>query len=169
MDSSKLCQVRPSRFTERPMKRLGIDWGEIEGLPPDAHLHLDKLLDEPPGAGSESWLPIVREVAAYLAERGGNWTVTLPIGAVASVPAPIPDAAGAFDFIDERERAELPAVYRLPERLTPHSWEGEHHLRRTRVTPVVAEVVSYGRASNAAPDEGGFRAAVVEEVRAGRQ
>lgn len=157
---------RVERLALIVMTNGGAHWEGVQTLAVGDHLHLDKLVEQPPPAGSQAWLPTIRQLVDYLGELGGHWVVTLPVGEVGVVPGEVTLTADrVFDYTDTSKEYEPPAVYRLGDEAILNTWEGERHLWSAVVGPNVIESISLNRPKDEAPEGGGWFAQITFEIR----
>jgi hypothetical protein len=140
-------------------------WGDIWALVPGEHVHLDELLDPCPRPGSPDWIPLLEQLVERLVENGGSWTVTMDVGVALRVPASSTEVPDAFDHADRAPASEPPAVYRLAPTLVPNIWEGQDHSWTRVLGPGLTQILSFSRSLSEPPDDGGFLAQIVYEVR----
>jgi hypothetical protein len=140
-------------------------WADVRKLKVGGHLHLDRLVDTPPPPGSPNWVPLMLELVERLIDWGGPWTVTLTLGMVRQSPDPASVAPNFFERADTAGLAEPPAVYRLADRLIANIWEGEYRCWKVVRQPGVTEIVSLHRAASEPPDDQGWHASLLFEVR----
>jgi len=124
-------------------------WDELKTMRPGDHMHLDSLMDRPPVPGSHEWLPVIDEVAAYLAGCEGRWVVSFSVGHCDSAPTTETSRADALVLVSRPEMSERPAVHRLVDPPPPPTWEGEHRRWNSKITERIVGYVSFSQS----PDE----------------
>jgi hypothetical protein len=140
-------------------------WDDVRTLASGDHVHLDELVNDPPTPGSPDWIPIILELVTWLQQWGGNWMVTLPVGAVHELPRSFPTLSHIFDSVDTKDLVEPPAAYHLDDMLKTNTWVGEaHHWQQLR-EPGVMEVASFRRTMDGLRDGENLDVSILLEVR----
>lgn len=142
-----------------------IAWESLRDLEEGGHFHLDAIISSAPPPGSPDWFPIVTSLIPHLISWGGAWTVSVPLGTIASAPASPLHLQSLLELVALGEVREPPAVYRLANTLVPDMWEGEHHRWSRLLYPSVREVLSLSRSRQEIAANENLRAAAVFEVR----
>ena len=125
-------------------KRSGPDSAsaDVFALAAGDHLHLDEFFENPLPPGSPDWLPIVKDLAQLLADHGGYWVVTLPLGGCHRLPDGDVGVKEAIALAHQKDLFEPPAAYRISDPRAPNTWRGEKKSWRRQIGQGITEVVT---------------------------